>query len=445
MSVTCTRLGRLEPVEAAMKLYREPGFVWLDSASSAHASARYSYLGVRPVSRFRWDIHQDTSGFEAAFRTWLQSFTIQTLASEAPFQGGAMGYLSYEAAGLWIDRFASRHQPASETIAEFGYYDTIIAFDHETGEASLFSAQLDGETGKHVLDLLAGDISITEDTRPGWHPSSGQMPYSELVRAAQDEILDGEIYQANLARLWVSEPASISSAFADFLRVKRETHAPCAAFGTFAARTISCFSPERLVSMSADGRVRAEPIKGTGRRSSDPAEDAALADALTRSEKDRAENIMIVDLLRNDLSRVCEPHSVMVRRLCGIESLPNLHHLVSTIEGDLRAGSDAVDLLGAVFPGGSITGCPKLRAMEIIDRLEPASRGAFCGSLGYIGHDGACDFNIMIRTIDHLPSGSRYWSGAGITLLSDPAAETDEIDLKAERILAPVRPFPGAP
>ena len=271
-----------------------------------------------------------------------------------------------------------------------------------------------------------------------WRPAPDQTDYGRQVGAVREAILEGEIYQANIASLW-ARTAPMPDPFGEYLALRQRTEAAFSAFGNFPARTLLCFSPERLACMDRNRRVRAEPIKGTRRRSTDPAEDCKLAADLSASAKDRAENIMIVDLLRNDLAKVCETRSVEVTRLCERLELPNLYHLVSEIEAVLSPDHDAIDLLGALFPGGSVTGAPKLRAMEIIDELEPATRGAFCGSFGYIGFDGACDFNIMIRTIEHCGGVGRYWSGAGITLQSDPVSEWHEVQLKAERIIDLVR------
>lgn len=431
------------PAEAARKLRGAPGFVWLDSGASPDTM---SVLGAFPVSRFRWTVEDSPEAFAPALRDWLARFSPVTERSDLPFQGGAIGYLSYDAARLSVERFRSRHVPVSPIIAEFALYDTVLCFAPGEQQGLLVSAGLDeaGGTGddtlaaKHIARLqeaLRANETKADLPDLDWQPDQDRADYGRRVRAVQEEILDGEIYQANLSALWAGRPASADAACEHYLRVREQTPALMSAFGTFEGRTIASFSPERLVSMAANGRVRAEPIKGTIRRGATAAEDRVQRAHLLASAKDRAENVMIVDLLRNDLSRVCEPRSVTVSRLCEIESLPNLHHLVSTIDGDLREGFDAIDLLMSVFPGGSITGAPKLRAMEVIDRLEPAARGIFRGSMGYIGFDGACDFNIMIRTIDHLPGGSHYWSGAGITLLSEPDAEAEEIELKAERIL----------
>ncbi|MCA8891306.1 MAG: anthranilate synthase component I family protein [Hyphomonas sp.] len=442
-----------EPAELARKLHRQPGFVWLDSADAAFHQGRYSYIAINPVSRFQWGCRDSAADFAGAFRAWRNRFQTDVISGGAPFQGGVIGYVSYEAARIWMRDFHSRHASSCDVFLEFSAYDTVLAFDHQGQSLSVYSAGLSGRgcqpdplLARQNITQLVASISendapygICEGEEADWSISPQQADYTESVSATRDAILDGEIYQANIATLWTRPSRSAEHAFNDYLGLRDKTQAGFSAFGAFSNRTIACLSPERLVAMTSEGAVRAEPIKGTARRSSDPDEDQKAADALSASDKDRAENIMIVDLLRNDLSRVCQPESVHVSRLCRVEPLPNLFHLVSTIEGKLSSDKDVVDLLGAVFPGGSITGAPKLRAMEIIDQLEPAARGAFCGAFGYIGHDGACDFNIMIRTIDHMPEGDRYWSGAGITLLSDAAAEWDEVRLKAERILGAAR------
>lgn len=438
-----------EPAGLASRLYNWPGFVWLDSANSGHGQGRYSYISANPVSRFRWGSGDLAEEFDVSFRSWRSRFRDSVVAGGAPFQGGAIGYLSYDAANIWMKDFSSRHPDSADDTVEFALYDTVMAFDHIERRLTIYSAGLPGPDmgpdealAQQRIRAFAKFVGY-KDNQPtesfgkltNWLLSSGQSRYVDHVAAVREAILDGEIYQANIASLWRREARSQTAAFHDYLELRKQTQAPFSAFGAFAERTLSNLSPERLVSMTSDGDVRAEPIKGTARRSPDPERDRDIARALVRSEKDRAENIMIVDLLRNDLSRVCQPESVIVSRLCDLEKLPNIHHLVSTIEGQLQPGCDAVDLLAAVFPGGSVTGAPKLRAMEVIDTLEPAARGAFCGSFGYLGFDGACDFNIMIRTIDHLPDGDRYWSGAGLTLLSDAEAEWAEVQLKAELIL----------
>ena len=260
--------------------------------------------------------------------------------------------------------------------------------------------------------------------------------YVRNVEHVQDYIRAGDIYQANIAHTFAvsCEDGGPPNPFESYLTLRSNSPAPFSGYGVFQDRTIASVSPERLIACSPTGDAHAQPIKGTIRRSDNAEEDALLRAELLGSEKDRAENIMIVDLLRNDLSRVCQPHSVNVPGLCVLESFAGLHHLTSTVIGELRRECDAFDLLKAVFPGGSITGAPKLRAMEIIDTLETGSRGAFCGSLGYIGFDGAMDFNIMIRTIDITCEGWRLKVGAGITLQSDARSELAETHTKIARL-----------
>lgn len=438
-------LSTLDPAAAAAALRQEEGLLWLDSSATGHPGARYSYICVWPVSRLTLAPGRQAA---AQLREWIASYQAAPIAGGAPFQGGAAGYLSYDFASAFMERFAGRHSPAPAPALAFGLYDTVIAFDHRAGTATLHSAglsapgaapddQLAAEKIRRVKHLLANPAAAIPAVSPlAWKKAFTAEDYQGAVTRAQEYIRAGDIYQANIAGLWTAPPLGREAAFAYYLAARARTPAPFSAFGDFGPRLIASFSPERLIALDGEGQVKAEPIKGTIRRGETEPEDARLRAALLASEKDRAENVMIVDLLRNDISRVCTSASVTVSSLCRLETFSNLHHLVSTVEGRLAPGEDGVSLLEAVFPGGSITGAPKLRAMEIIDELEPAGRGAFCGSLGWIGFDGAMDFSILIRTLDILPDETRLWAGAGITLLSDAPAEHDEICLKAARIMS---------
>lgn len=437
-------LPSFDPVATATALQAEDGFIWFDSAAPEHPGTRFSYICIWPVDRLRLEASTEAA---EKLRAWIGRGAVSRIECGAPFQGGAAGYLSYEFSAAFLERFQSRHEASCATAAEFGFYDTVIAFDHGTAKAHVYSAGLltkeaapdtDIAKGKirRLNEILAAPITRLPAVKNlNWVRRSGTGSYQSSVAQVQEYIRDGDIYQANIAGLWTAEPLESEAAFAHYLKGRENSPAPFSGFGVFKDRTIASFSPERLISSDAERRVKAEPIKGTIRRSEDSDEDAAARAALQASEKDRAENVMIVDLLRNDISRVCTPPSVSVTSLCRLETFANLHHLVSTVEGQLAPGTTAADLLAAVFPGGSITGAPKLRAMEIIDELEPAGRGVFCGSMGWVGHDGAMDFSILIRTLELLPEETRLWAGAGITLLSDPEAEHDEICLKAERIM----------
>ncbi|MCA9270562.1 MAG: anthranilate synthase component I family protein, partial [Planctomycetales bacterium] len=245
-------------------------------------------------------------------------------------------------------------------------------------------------------------------------------------------IYAGDVFQVNLAqRLLTAAPSDAAELY---LRLRRRNPATFA--GYFAGRDfkVASASPERFASL-ADGRVETRPIKGTRRRIAAPEADLFAGVELRASEKDRAENVMIVDLLRNDLSRVCLPESVLVRELCRLEVYETVQHLVSVVEGRLGAGKTAADLFCAMFPGGSITGAPKVRAMEIIAELEPTARGAYCGCLGYIGFDGRADFNILIRTMTIAGGWMQFPVGGGIVAQSDPQAELEETWHKAAGML----------
>ncbi|ABI77621.1 4-amino-4-deoxychorismate synthase, aminodeoxychorismate synthase subunit [Hyphomonas neptunium ATCC 15444] len=441
-------LPSFDPVAAALALRGEDGFLWLDSAAPGHPGSRYSYICLWPVERLRLEA---SAGAARDLRAWRARFRAERLIPGAPFQGGVAGYLSYDFAPAFMGRFKSRHTPVDTPALEFGFYDTVIAFNHAAQIATIYSAGLktgdtaaDETLAKEKISRLKAKLAETAPPAPppeklAWTAENSATAYKVSVFRIRDYIRDGDIYQANVAALWTAPPLNRDAAFAQYLSGRARSPAPFSAFGVFEGRTIASFSPERLISADGEGCVKAEPIKGTIRREEDETKDAAARAALLASDKDRAENVMIVDLLRNDISRVCTSPSVSVSSLCRLETFANLHHLVSTVEGQLAPGEDGVSLLEAVFPGGSITGAPKLRAMEIIDALEPAARGVFCGSIGWIGHDGAMDFSILIRTVEALPEVTRLWAGAGITLLSDPEAEYDEISLKAERIMGDTR------
>jgi para-aminobenzoate synthetase component I len=253
-----------------------------------------------------------------------------------------------------------------------------------------------------------------------------------------ERILAGDIFQANLAQRFEAPVPMGFDHFGFYSQLRKLNAAPFAAYLDHDDFVIASASPERFLQVE-NGRVETRPIKGTRRRFADPVLDALQARALTESRKDRAENVMIVDLLRNDLSKVCVPGSVQVPQLCGLETFASVHHLVSTVTGRLREGQGAVDLLAAAFPGGSITGAPKVRAMEIITEMERYARGPYCGAIGYIGFDGRMDTSIVIRTASFRAGTCVVQAGGGIVTASDPAAEYDETLDKARAIFAAFR------
>jgi para-aminobenzoate synthetase component I len=266
--------------------------------------------------------------------------------------------------------------------------------------------------------------------------SLGAEAFKAGVERIREYILAGDIFQANLTRRLTARSSVPASEL--FHRLSRESPAPHAAFLDTGEGEVASISPEQFLSVRSR-RVETRPIKGTAPRSPDPAEDRRLGEGLLASEKDRAENVMIVDLLRSDLSRVCEDGSVEVPRLLALESHPTVHHLVSTVRGRLRSDATPVDLLRVAFPGGSITGAPRIRAMEILRELEPVRRGVYTGALGILAFHGDMELSIAIRTAMVRAGRVHYGTGGGITLASDPEAEWSETEDKARAFVRALR------
>jgi para-aminobenzoate synthetase component 1 len=280
---------------------------------------------------------------------------------------------------------------------------------------------------------IAGETRMTSNfARPA---------YEAAVARVVEYILAGDIFQANLSQRFLAELPPGLDAFGLYLRLRQRNPAPFAAYLDAGGVQIASASPERFLELRGR-QVETRPIKGTRPRGATPEEDRRLGEELLGSEKDRAENVMIVDLLRNDLSRVCRDHTVLTPEICVLESFATVHHLVSTVTGELRPGLDAVDLLRATFPGGSITGAPKIRAMEIIAELEPTARGPYCGAIGWMGADGWMDTSITIRTFAIRDGKVAFQAGGGIVADSDPAAEYEETLAKARALLDSLRGEP---
>ncbi len=440
-----TDLGWLDPAATFARFAGEPGLCLLDSAMEHPTLGRYSYLATDPVATVRvergrllWNGEPCAGPPLAALRARLAPFRRPARAGLPPFQGGAAGFFAYEFAGC-LERLPAPAVAAPGPQAAFGVYDRVIAWDHVTRETRLVST---GTRARHeaLLARLAAPPppAPPRGNGPDWQAEGTRAGHEAAVRRTIDYVLAGDIFQANIARRFTARlPAAFSPA-GYYLELRRANPAPFSACLDFGDVAIASSSPERFLRLDGT-RIEARPIKGTMPRSADPAQDAAAAAALAASAKDRAENVMIVDLMRNDLSRVAVPASVRVPVLCGVESYAGLHHLVSAVTADLAPGKDGLDLLAAAFPGGSVTGAPKLRAMEIITELEGHGRGPYCGSIGWIGFDGSFDFNIAIRTVTFTGDTAVFQTGGGITALSDPAAEFDETVTKASRILAAAR------
>jgi para-aminobenzoate synthetase component 1 len=356
---------------------------------------------------------------------------------ELPFYGGAIGYFGYDLSRR-IERLP-RLAAADDVMPEMvvGIYDWALVVDHSERCAWLVSQGRDPLTERVWEDLVRRFTRpLPRHTRP-FHlvtPLCANLTrgeYQTRYERIQAYILAGDCYQVNFAQRFEAEV--VGDPWDAYQRLRRINPAPFSAYLETPHGCVLCSSPERFLQLQKQ-RVQTRPIKGTAPRQHDPAADRRMAEGLAASDKDRAENLMIVDLLRNDLGKVSLIGSVTVTGLFEIESFARVHHLVSTIEGTLASGEDAVSLLRACFPGGSVTGAPKLRAMQIIEELEGRRREVYCGAIGYIGFDGAMDTNIAIRTLVVRENRLHFWSGGGIVYDSRADAEYQESLDKAAAI-----------
>lgn len=353
-----------------------------------------------------------------------------------PFQGGLAGLAAYEL-GDRVERLAlARHSDWPDLAV--GRYPALLAFDHERGRVLAIGRDPALAT-EAAAWLEAGDAPARGDLSARLDPAPAAGDYEAAVAEVVGRIHAGEFFQANIARAWTGRLDA--GAPLDLLRrLLASSAAPFAAYLRLPGRALVSNSPERFVSVAAGEALTVEtrPIKGTRPRGRTPAEDGRLAAELAASEKDRAENLMIVDLMRNDLSRVCAPGGVVTPELFRLESFANVHHLVSTVRGTLADGLTAVDLLAAAFPPGSVTGAPKVQAMKTIARLEPP-RGPYCGAMLWAGFDGAMDSSVLIRTVALAEDGDGWRfearAGAGIVADSDPRAERIETEDKIAALL----------
>jgi len=355
------------------------------------------------------------------------------------FPGGAIGWFAYDL-GRRIERLPTLAENAEQLPdLAVGIYDWALVVDHLARKARLVGLGRDPQT-RERWDTL---VSLFRDPRPA--PTRGRLrvlgpPRSNLTRheygrafeRIRSYLLEGDCYQVNLAQRF-SAPVT-GDPFAGYRVLRRLNPAPFSAYLKTPFAQVLSSSPERFLAVR-DGQVETRPIKGTRPRGRTPETDSASKRELAANPKERAENLMIVDLLRNDLGRVCSLGSVRVPKLFDVESYATVHHLVSTINGRLAPRQDAVSLLRACFPGGSITGAPKIRAMEIIEELEPHRRGVYSGAIGYLGFDGAMDTNIAIRTLIRSAGTIRFWAGGGIVHDSQVEEEYRETFDKAAALM----------
>lgn len=491
----------LTPEVVFSKLRNLKGCIWLDSALQGDPRSEFSFLAADPIEDFVIRVPQaDPLG---PIDQWLASYrcddtTHQRPSENAtqldpPFQGGIAGMLAYEF-GRCFEKYPSApFDELGTPLCALGIYDVVFAWNHSPNQQFTHGwIYSQGYAGLHdpipnpvqrlqraklrlqqFLELFLDPTNIQDPTnnpdktkhdfRPkpskpksnvqamahglkapqfetrlggGWLGNFDSQSYRAAVDTAKEYIRAGDVFQVNLSQRLLCPAQCDASELA--LRLRQVNAAPFAGYFDLGDAQIVSASPERFLSVR-NRYIETRPIKGTRRRTGNHERDQELAHELMQSEKDRSENIMIVDLLRNDLSRICEVDSLRVDRLCEVETFPFLLHLVSSIRGYLKSNTSFSDVIAAVFPGGSITGAPKVRAMEIIAELEPTIRGPYCGALGYVTPNTTMDWNIAIRTITCSMGWWQFQVGGGIVADSNAALEEEETWTKAAGIVAAIR------
>jgi len=466
---------RLDPSLDAVEVFRRlsalPHVVFFDSAMRHPTLGRYSFIAADPVEWITAAADGNDALTNLGFRIsdcGLKNSIENPQSSLPPFQGGWAGMFGYELA-------RSLERVPAAAIDEFqlpalaiGLYDVVVAFDHQRQTSWIISQGLPESEPAARRERAAARVAAFREHLSRSAATSGRClaqhgvigantlapqfsvpgangltsnfsgeAYRAATRRAIDYIRAGDIFQVNLSQRLIH--AATAHSLELYCRLRERNPAPFAGYLDGGDWQIASASPERFIRV-ADGRVETRPIKGTRGRSRSPEADFYSAEELRASGKDRAENVMIVDLLRNDLSRTCRPESIRVSQLFGLESYEYVQHLVSAVEGILRDDCTWLDLLRTTFPGGSVTGAPKIRAMEIIAELEPTARGPYCGSLGYIALDGRMDTSILIRTV----TAARGWwqlpVGGAIVAQSNPREEYQETWHKAAGMLRAVAP-----
>lgn len=429
------------------------GVFWLDSSSAGTDGSRFSVLACEPFARLRsWSTHVVfelggrvvADGIDdplVALERRLREFSATPPAGwELPFCGGAVGFASYEL-GRLVEPIVGPANSADVPDLNFAWYDAALVWDHLKDCGFLVGAGWRRDPEQAMAELEAWLLAVPTPLHPAvelapvvWRSNFSRPAFLDAVVSVRRHIAEGEIYQMNLAQCFHGPlPAPPQEVYR---RLRALNPAPMAAYmDSGDGCVLLCSSPERFIEVRA-GRIRTSPIKGTRPRGRTLDEDAAERVRLLSSEKERAELLMIVDLLRNDLGRVCRFGSVEVSRLHALESFATVHHLVGEVVGELRPDVGPAELLRAVFPGGSITGAPKVRAMQVIDAIEPGRRGVFSGCIGYFSACGGIDLNIAIRTIVCRGAGASFHVGAGIVWDSDPMLEYEETLAKGRALFA---------
>lgn len=446
---------RYRPAATIFSWYaQEKDAVFLDS-SLTNSYGNYSIVGIHPYLRAEdrnGKLYVNGAAREGTFSDYISGYLKvqrEENPTALPLLSGAIGYLTYDF-GLRLNGICSRH-PRVIDIPEglFIFYEHLIIEDIKSKKIYLTAAgRL--KNGKDSLSDLERDLEarlkITRQNKKTPGRSSASMeksglqvssdfeekPYLGAVNTIIRYIIEGDIYIANMTRQLTV--AGAAQPYEVYSRLHRDNPAPFSGYLNYGDFQIVCSSPERFIK-SAGGIAETRPIKGTRKRGTTAEEDSKLRAELAHSAKDKSELLMITDLERNDLNKVCEPGSVKATELFAVEAYATVFHLVSTVIGKLKEGMTSLDLLTAMFPGGSVTGAPKRRAMEIIDELEHLRRGLYTGAIGYLSLDNSCDFNIVIRTAIYKNGAYHLGVGGGITCESDPEFEFEETEQKAKALL----------
>jgi para-aminobenzoate synthetase component 1 len=453
------RIEQLPYIEHSSQLFdifaNDPWAVFLDSGQPHCNQGRYDIISSNPyatlvtcdgITKIQKKEAIETSD-EDPLVLIKKLLDCQNATPEGvPFAGGAIGYFSYDFVRSLEE--LPRHAKNEENIPEItlGVYDWTVVTDHQEKKTWLIGQGNDPDTFENWSELKNRILNPSPDIEFEAFELTAELKsnmsaedYAKAFYKVKDYLRDGDCYQVNIAQRFSADTLGSSWDFYKKLRVNHP-----AAFGAYIKSpysTILSSSPESFL-RTQSGKVETRPIKGTRPRSFNEETDKGLAEELICSEKDHAENLMIVDLMRNDLGRTCVPGSIKVDELFKVESFPTVHHLVSTVTGELQSDKHPVDLIKTCFPPGSITGAPKIRAMEIIEELEPNTRGAAYGSVGYIGFNGDMNLNVAIRTLVHSDNNIRFWVGGGIVADSILEEEYQETLNKGAGILKSLNALP---
>lgn len=437
--------------ELAHAVIQRPGSIWLDSSSPGPDDldgtplGRFSFLATDPTELICRRDDEGDPGWEALLKRLRDRGRGKPPWPDVPpLISGWAGMIGYEAAADFEPLPLARRPALSNCRLHLSYYPWVISHDHREKTTRVFMPpSSDGDDGWTQLRTLLSELgqrstgsfdrpARSTEVRSNFRPAEFRAAVSEII----ERIRRGDCFQVNLAQTLDAQtdlgPADL------YRRLRHSNPAPLAAFYDGGDFQILSSSPERFL-RHRDRTVQSRPIKGTIRRTGCAATDADLARRLSESEKDRAENVMIVDLMRNDLSRWCHDDTIDVPALCRVEAYEFVQHLVSVVTGELKPQIDPMRLVAAAFPAGSITGAPKIESMRIIAELEPDRRGAYCGAIGYFDDDGDFDWNVAIRTLTYRDGRVAMPVGSGITSRSDPVAEEEETWIKAEGMLRALR------